>query len=116
MILPEGKTHIANVPIELYLIDPDLNTDPNVIETAEVLLFSYDYFESVITMTEIGPDSDHFLAWITPVFEPGEDPFEFRVCELYTIGAYIDYYDPVNADGETDYLRSIAFDIQPFEY
>lgn len=115
MILPEGKTHIAYVPIELYLIDPDLNTDPNVIETAEVLMFSYDYFESVITMTEIGPDSDHFLAFITPVFEPVEDPFEFRVCEFYTIGAYIDYYDPVNAEGETNYLRSMAFDIQPFE-
>jgi|GEM_PF-2199038 len=116
MILPEDKTHIAYVPIELYLIDPDLNADPNAIETAEVLLFSYDYFESVITMTEIGPDSDHFQAFITPVFEPGEDPFEFRVCELYTIGAYIDYYDPVNAEGETNYLRSMAFDIQPFEY
>ncbi|MZQ96240.1 MAG: hypothetical protein GT601_01065 [Acidaminobacter sp.] len=115
MLLPEGKTHYAYVPIELYLIDPDLNTDPNVVETAEVLMFSYDQFESVITMTEISADSDHFLAWITPVFEPGEDPFEFRVCEFYTIGAYIDYYDPVNADGVTNYFRSMSFDVQPFE-
>lgn len=115
LILPAGKTMLANVPIELYLVDPDLNTDPTVIETAEVMMFSYDYYDIVFTMTEVSADSDHFLAWITPVFEP-VDPFEFKVCELYTIGVYIDYYDPVNAQGVTNYLRSISFDVQPFEY
>jgi len=73
LILPPQKTMIAGVPIELYVVDPDLNTDPNLVETAEVLIFSYDYFESVITMTEISPNSDHFLAWIVPQF-----------CKLFT--------------------------------
>lgn len=115
LILPERVYIVAGDALELYLIDPDLNTDPEVVETVEMLLCSFDYYETIITLTEISPNSEKFLAWIKPVFEPGEDPFEFRVWEEQMSSAELYYYDPVDVTGKTNVLRSISFDILPYE-
>ena len=114
LILPPHIHIMATDELELYLIDPDLNTDPDQIETVQVLIKSYDDFERWITLTELHSDSDHFLAIIKPSFDPWEDPFAFLVNDWITSSAYVDYYDPVDALGRTNRLRSISFDIHPY--
>lgn len=113
VMVPESGEFRAGEVIEIYIVDEDLNTDPNVRETAELVLEINGFEVGVYLLYEISEDSDVFMAHFTPLMEYSETPYTFQINDYYYTMVHFYYMEAFDASGNQNVYHPAVFDILP---
>jgi hypothetical protein len=111
VIVPDGGYFYAGIPIQVYVSDQDLNLDPEKKDTVTVKVATLEDYGIDITLEESGENSGYFIGSFTT--DPEAAPEGIAASPYCTTTVIIDYWDALDANGDTNQLRSILFDIQP---